>query len=142
MVPFCSGCDNEPNSKDKLASALDDLYEVVTDSIVEHEAATALTAKRKAVEAANAQVLRDALLGMLTEKKRKSIQHKNKWSHSLTSPGDSIGSSAGSKGTPATVASGSNKKVQSGNSDIQHFIELSTERLESHHIYMVDSKEE
>ena len=108
LVPFRSGCDNEPASEGELASALDYLYEIVTDSIAEREATTALTAKRKAVEAANAEVLRDASLGMLTEKKRKSIQHKNKRSNSLTSPGDG----SGSKGTPATVASGSNKKVQ------------------------------
>ena len=114
LVPFRSGCDNEPASEGELASALDGLYEIITDSIAEREATTVLTAKRKAVEAANAEVLRDASLGMLTEKKRKSIQHKNKRSNSLTSPGDG----SGSKGTPATVAAGSNKKVQSGNSDI------------------------
>ena len=80
VVPFRSGSDNEPGAgkQSELASALEDLYEIYSSVVSDREAAGASVSKKKADDMANAELLRNASLGMLTEIEKTTMQQRKK----------------------------------------------------------------
>lgn len=148
LVPFCSGSDNEPGGAseggESLASALEDLYEIYSDIVSDREAAGASVAKKKADDMANAEFLRKSSLGMLTANEKNAMrQRKKSRINSAASPtnggAESISSTISSSyGTPSEASSAKRSRPQS---DVQHFVDLTSERMESHRL-LVQFKEE
>jgi hypothetical protein len=140
LVPFRSGSDNEPGAGEQgeLASALEDLYEIYSSVVSDREAAGASVATKKADDMANAELLRNASLGMLTENE-KTMMRQRKKRKSANGGAESITSTTSSScGTPSEASSAKRFRPLS---DVQHFVDLSSERMEGHRLY-IQSKEE
>ena len=93
---------------------------------------------------ANAEFLRNASLGMLTASEKNTMrQRKKSRINSAASPAnggaESISSTTSSScGTPSEASSAKRFRLQS---DVQHFVDLRSERMEGHRL-LVQSKEE
>jgi hypothetical protein len=111
--------------------------------VADREAACASVAKKKADDTANAEVLRNASLGMLTEKEKNTIRQRKRSNNRnfATSPNGSesvTSTMSGSNGTPSEASSAKRFRAPS---DVQHFVDLSSKRMEDHHL-LLQSKEE
>jgi hypothetical protein len=132
LVPFRSGSNNDPGAGEQgeLASAFKDLYEIYSSVVSDCEAAgVSVVAKKMADDMANAELLRNASLGMLTENEKTMMQQGKKRT-SANGGAESITSTTSSScGTPSEASSAKRFRPPS---DVQHFVDLSSERMEGH----------
>ena len=141
LVPFRSGTDNEPSGEGELVSALEGLYEIYCDVVSDREAASASAAQKKADDTANADVLRSAALGMLTEKEKYNIRQRKKSRIDAASSSNDAAESITTTSTSSTPSEVSSGKRFRPPSDVQHFVNRSSERMERHSL-LAQSKEE
>ena len=106
VIPFRSGSDNEPGGKGELASALEDLFEIYESVVSDHDAASASVAKKKADDTVSAELLRNACLGMLTEKEKNVLRQRKKSRINSASPDNAVKSmTTSSSSTPSEANS-------------------------------------
>ena len=137
LFPFRSRSDNEPGAG-KQGELRICLYEIYSSVVSDREAAGASVAKEKADDIANAKLLRNASLGMLTENEKATMRQRKKRKSANCGVESITSNTSSSCGTPSEASSA--KRFQPS-SDVQHFVDLSSEHMEYHQLH-IQSKEE